>query len=257
MNNIFSKVKLNAGDTVLVSSDFLKILLFNKKFKKNISPDQLIDMLKEKIGKNGNLLFPTFNWDFCEGKDFDYKKTQSKCGLLSNIALKRDDFLRTKNPIYSFAVTGKDMELISNLEHEDCFDLNSPFGYLINKKAKNLFIDLHYRSRGFPFVHVAEQEVGVTYRYNKAFTSYYIDKKQNKSKKTFSMYVRDISKNIGATLISKEFDKILKKNEALNTSKILDGFSEVQIVDIKIAYNLLKENLRKNGSYIFSAKINE
>ena len=28
------------------------------------------------------------------------------------------------------------MELISNLEHEDCFDLNSPFGYLINKKAK-------------------------------------------------------------------------------------------------------------------------
>ena len=68
------------------------------------------------------------------------------------------------------------------------------------------------------------------------------------------MYVRDISKNIGATLISKEFDKILKKNEALNTSKILDGFSEVQIVDIKIAYNLLKENLRKMAATFFQLK---
>ena len=30
------------------------------------------------------------------------------------------------------------MELISNLEHKDCFSLNSPFGYLIDKKAKKI-----------------------------------------------------------------------------------------------------------------------
>ena len=64
-------------------------------------------MLKEKIGKMEICYSRHLIGTFCEGKDFDYKKTQSKCGLLSNIALKRDDFLRTKNPIYSFAVTGK------------------------------------------------------------------------------------------------------------------------------------------------------
>ena len=28
------------------------------------------------------------------------------------------------------------MQFISELEHKDCFSLNSPFGYLINKKGK-------------------------------------------------------------------------------------------------------------------------
>ena len=53
-------------------------------------------MLKEKIGNTGNLLFPTYNWSFCEGKEFDYKNTKSLCGTLSNIALQRKDFKRTK-----------------------------------------------------------------------------------------------------------------------------------------------------------------
>lgn len=256
MNNVFSKINVNEGDTILVSSDILRILL-NKSSNNQISPDKIIDMLKEKIGKNGNLLFPTFNWGFCEGKNFDYKKTQSLCGTLSNIALKRDDFIRTKNPIYSFVVTGKDAELISNLEHKDCFSLNSPFGYLIDKKAKNLFIDLHYRARGFPFVHVIEQEVGVKYRYNKNFTGLYIDEGGKITEQTFSMYVRDLSKNIGATLISEKFDNTLKKNNGIEISKILNGCSEVQIISIKIAYDLLKKDLSNNGEYIFSEKINE
>ena len=72
------------------------------------------------------------------------------------------------------------MELISNMHHKDCFSLDSPFGYLIKKKAKNLFLNLHYRIGGFPFVHVVEQEVGVKYRFKKDFTSNYIDKEEEK-----------------------------------------------------------------------------
>lgn len=257
MDNIFSKVDINDGDTVLVSSDILRILINNRNFKNVISPDKIIDMLKDKIGKNGNLLFPTFNWDFCKGNDYHYKTTESFCGTLSNIALKRNDFLRTKNPIYSFVVTGKDMQFISELEHKDCFSLNSPFGYLINKKAKNLFIDLHYRSRGFPFVHVVEQEVGVSYRYMKNFTGFCTDKDKKKTKKTYSMYVRDLKKNIGATLISEKFDKILLNNKAFQKLKILNNSSEVQIINIKVAYDLLKKDLANNGDFIFSVKIDE
>ena len=140
MKNVFSEININIGDTVLVSSDILKILLLNKKkLKEKISPNDIIDMLKEKIGSTGNLLFPTYNWGFCQGKVYHYKKTRSLCGTLSNTALQRNDFVRTKNPIYSFAVYGKDMELISNMHHKDCFSLDSPFGYLIKKKLKIYF----------------------------------------------------------------------------------------------------------------------
>ena len=72
MKNIFSEININNGDTVLVSSDVLKILLYNKKVESKISPDNIIDMLKEKIG-NGNLLFPTYNWSFVKGKNLIIK----------------------------------------------------------------------------------------------------------------------------------------------------------------------------------------
>ena len=68
---------------------------------------------------------------------------------------------------------------------------------------------------------------------------------------------RDISKNIGTTFIREEFDNILKQNNAYQISKILDGSSEVHIINVEIAYNLLKKNLENNGNYIFFAKINE
>lgn len=257
MKNVFSEININNGDTVLVSSDILKILLYNKKVESKISPDNIIDMLKEKIGNTGNLLFPTYNWSFCEGKEFDYKNTKSLCGTLSNIALQRKDFKRTKNPIYSFTVYGKDMEHITNLDHKDCFSFNSPFGYLIEKKAKNLFINLHYRVGGFPFVHVVEQKVGVNYRFKKDFKSFYVDKNNTKTMKTFSMFVRDISKNVGTTFIKEEFDDVLKEKKAFNTSKILDGSSEVNIIEVATAFDLLVENLSNKGNYIYSAKINE
>ena len=126
-------------------------------------------------------MLPAFNWDFCKGKDFDYHKTKSRTGSLSNIALKRKDFARTKNPIYSFAVTGKNTDYICNLNHKSCFGLDSPFGYLIQNHGKNLFIGMDYKD-GFAFDHVAEEAVGVNYRYFKNFSGFYSDKFKNIAK---------------------------------------------------------------------------
>ena len=105
---LLNKLKIKKGDKVLVTSNILRILLKFKKKEINFNPNILIDTLKKKIGKNGTLLIPTYNWDFCRGKTFDYNKTPSQSGALGNIALKRKDFMRSFNPIYSLAVTGKD-----------------------------------------------------------------------------------------------------------------------------------------------------
>ena len=211
-------------------------------------------MLIEKVGKSGTLMFPTYNWDFCKGIEFDYKKTMSFCGALSNTALKRKDFLRTKNPIYSFAVTGKDKDLICNMKHDNCFSLNSPFGYLIKNKGKNLFIDLHYRIGGFPFVHLAEQQVGVKYRFLKIFTGNYIDDSNNKSKVNYSMYVRDPKSKVAITFIHEKFDDILKKINAYK-EVFLDEIS-LTMIDIEKAYSHLVEDLKNGGDLIYTKKTN-
>ena len=44
---------------------------------------------------------------FAKECDFDYYKTQSVTGVLGKVALKRNDFIRTTNPIYSLQLLGK------------------------------------------------------------------------------------------------------------------------------------------------------
>jgi len=207
--------------------------------------------LINKIGPNGTLMFPTFNWDFCKGKDFDYNTTPSTTGSLSNIALKRKDFRRTKNPIYSFAVTGKDTDYICNLQHESCFGLDSPFGYLIKNHGKNLFIGIDYKY-GFTFDHIAEETVGVDYRYFKDFPGLYIDKFNKKTKVNYKMYVRNLNLNV-VTAIDQRFDDVLIRNEAYMKKKS-KGISLIMI-DLKKTYELMVEDLKSKGGLIYAKKI--
>ena len=69
------------------------------------------------------------------------------------------------NPIYSFAVTGKDKNSICKMPHKSCFGENSPFSYLIKKNGKNLFIGFKDYREGFNFPYVAEEKVGVKHRF--------------------------------------------------------------------------------------------
>ena len=255
MKNLFTNINLNIGDTILVSSDVLKIMIHNKNNTDKIDIESIIDMLIEKITTKGTLLFPTFNWDFCSGKVFNYKSTKSQCGVLSNIALKRPDFLRTKNPIYSFAVTGKNMEYICNMTHKDSFSYDSPFGYLIKKNAKNLFLNLNYRKSGFPFVHILEQELNLNHRYKKEFSSFYVDAYGNKKKETYSLFVRKIEEGIGETLIHKKFDKIMTKKKIFSKKTIIKNILETSIIELEPAYSLLKKEYLRNKSIIYSAKL--
>jgi len=252
LKNIFDKIKINRGDKVLVSSSILKILIKLKQDDKKSIANFIIDLLLDKVGKNGTLLFPTFNWGFCKGEDFDYNRTKSLSGSLGNFALERKDFQRTCNPIYSFAVSGEDKNYICNLKHESCFSLDSPFGYLIKNFGKNFFIDIDYKE-GFTFDHVAEETVGVDYRYYKNFTGFYIDKSNKKNKVSYKMYVRNLDLNISMTAIDKNFDNTLMKINAYE-KKTFDDVNFI-LIDIKKAYEAAILDLKTKGGLIYPKKI--
>ena len=137
--------------------------------------------------------------------------------------------MRSSNPIYSFAVTGKDKKKICNLKHLDCFSLNSPFGYLIKNKGKNIFIDLNYRAitettyGGFTFHHVVEQAVKIPYRYFKEFKGYYINKQKHKKLIKIKFYARNLKLKY-KVFLSKKLDKELKKKNLLKRVKFVGIF---------------------------------
>jgi aminoglycoside 3-N-acetyltransferase len=241
---ILSELGINQNDLLLVNSNMLNILIRNKKF---INIEKIIDALTETVTNNGTVMFPAYNWDFCKGENFDLKKTKSYTGSLSNLSLSRKDFQRSINPIYSFSIFGKNQEYIASLEHESCFNLDSPFGYLINNKGKNLFIDLDYKL-GLTIVHVAEEFIGVDYRYFKTFLGDFINLENKKKKVSFQMYVRDLNK-AKSTVIDDKFDEVLENNNAIKKINF-EGISFC-CVDLEKTFKLMCEELKNKNSLIY------
>lgn len=245
-DKILSSININKNDNLFISSD-MTTLLFNYleqgiKFDCNL----FIEAVQEKIGSNGTLIFPTYNWMFCKGETFDYNKTLSKTGIFSKVALKRDDFKRTKHPIYSFAVWGKNQKELYELENISSFGIGSPFDYMYHYNYKNLFIDVSYQD-SFTFVHYIEEVVGgenIDYRYMKDFTSDYIDENNNKSERTYSMFVRDIEKNTvhDFTDITKDID-----NGEYSKKYTVDG-SEYTTLMLRDIYPMVENDIKYNRS---------
>ena len=245
LKDIPKHLGINKGDSVLVSSSVKKLVDVEKKFTDNVDLNDLIDGFINAIGENGTLLFPTYNWGFCKGITFDYKHTQSEVGYLSVEALKRDDFTRTRHPIYSFAVWGKDKRFLFELDNKSSFGLNSPFNYMKEHNTKNVIIDVSLQ-HSFTYVHYVEQSSNLcsAYRYNKDFTSGYIDENGNKTLRTYSMFVRNLEKEVLNTVDPIESDFISKGVENIYNL----NNSNIKVIELGKCYDIILEDIKSNNS---------
>ena len=112
----------------------------------------------------GNLIFPTFNYDFPKSKVFDVEKTDSQVGSLTNYVRTLEDFYRTTTPVFSFAINKIRTKPYSN----------TPFG-------KESVLDDLYEEDGTivfygtginvcTYLHYVESQIGPPrYRYVKPF----------------------------------------------------------------------------------------
>lgn len=240
--NLLKNIRIEKGDIILVSSDIVRMaynfLLKGLKFSSNI----LIDALIERLGAEGTLVFPTYNWDFCKGVTFDYKKTRSKTGSLTNAALQRSDFKRTKHPIYSFAVWGRDKNLLCSMNNKSSFGQDSPFTYFYERRAKNLFFDVEYDDSA-TFVHYLEEKIGVEYRFMKDFTAGYIDDNESFSQETYSMYVRPLDREVVSSF---DMHELFVSNGVVEEFFVEGGC--FRLLNMHKAYNMVEDDILNNSS---------
>lgn len=194
-----SVIGIQKGDIILLTSDITDLFLTCQEHGETFDANVLLDKFQEAVGEEGTLLIPTYNWGFCQGKTFDYRRTPSKTGALGNAALRRKDFKRTKHPIYSFAVWGKDTAYLCSLENVDSFGPDSPFAYLERVDGKNVFIGSASMRNSFTYIHYIEQQLGASYRFSKMFRSHYVDQDGNDSEKEYGMYVRNLDLDVVCT----------------------------------------------------------
>lgn len=236
-----SILEIEKGDIILLTSDITDLFLRCQEKGETFDINILLDQFQEALGAEGTLLIPTYNWGFCQGKPFDYKRTPSKTGAIGNAALRRKDFIRTKHPIYSFAVWGKDAEKLATMENVESFGSDSPFAYLEQVNAKNVFIGASLRN-SFTYIHYIEQKLGAKYRYSKMFKSHYIDQDKVDSIREYAMYVRDL--NLDVVCTPDPFVDILYANHLVKSGHIngvlyeVIQFSDVTpIIEKDILYN--------------------
>lgn len=246
-----SVLKIEKGDVILLTSDITDLFLQCQENGEIMDVNILLDNFQEAIGEEGTLLIPTYNWGFCQGKAFDYKKTPSKTGAIGNAALRRKDFTRTKHPIYSFAVWGKDAVKLAEMDNIESFGPDSPFAYLEQVDAKNVFIGASLRN-SFTYIHYIEQKLKAPYRFSKVFRSHYIDQDKVDTVRDYSMYVRDL--DLDVVCAPNPFVDILYANQVVQHG-LINGvpyevirFSEVTpYIQNDILYNRSKNLCKYKG----------
>lgn len=240
--DIVSKLPIKRGEILYINSDILELAKACKENGERFDCVEFIKTIQDAIGNEGTLLIPTFNWDFCKGIPFDYKKTRSMTGALGNAALKMPEFVRTAHPIYSFAVWGKDRKLLRDMSNVRAWGKDSPFAYMQTNAARAFVIGLA-PTIGNTFLHYIEECNGVDYRYEKEFTAPYTDAQGVALQRTYSMYVRDLEADPQHTSFS-VLDTIMLQLNVLQTFNIngipfhfVDLVGMYDIVSLEIRYN--------------------
>ena len=238
-----SHLGLRRGGVIFVSSDITNLGLNCMDHGEKFSANAFIDAFLDTIGLEGTLIFPTYNWGFCQGLTFDYHRTKCETGALGITALKRSDFKRTRHPIYSFAVAGKYQKELCSYDNVSSFGKDSPFAFLERHNAQNVIIGVIY-SHCFTLMHYFEQKYGISYRYEKNFVGNYIDENGVESKRSYSMYVRDLDLDV-----DNDMEEMGREMEYKGVSRsFLINNETIKVVNVGECDPLFKEDILNNRS---------
>ena len=241
------RLGIGKGDILYVGSDFAAVMVLaareldvTSREDRDEFLNHYVDHIKEHVGEQGTILIPVYSWKYCKGVAFDYYKTQGEVGAFNNFVLNnRKDFKRTRHPIYSFMVWGKDAGMLVNMNNQEAWGEASPFYYLHHNGGKEFDINVS-GLRSMTFKHYVEMSLRVPYRYPKFFLAEYTDENGVTEERCYSMYVRDLSVSMHSSQNNAFFEeKGVGKTQAFHDY-------ELHVIDLPGAYEALRDDILNN-----------
>ena len=93
------------------------------------------------IGSEGTLVMPTFTYSsFKENKFFDKNNSKSEVGLITETFRNLENVVRSSNPVFSVAATGKLADVFENSTQTDCYGENTCFDLIFS-----ITLDIYFR----------------------------------------------------------------------------------------------------------------
>ena len=227
------------------------LLAFFKKTHHN--PKKIWDIIYDNY-KDKTIIMPAFTFSICKNKKivWDYKKTKSETGSLTEFFRNTISLKRTIHPIHSVSIFGPNYKEIPDHNCKSSFGAGSTWEWLSNNKnVCNLSMGIGLNG-GATICHYPEQKHKVDYRYFKFFKAKIIDKKKNLSERKYSYYTRIKNKKFEGINNWKKCEIDLMKNKILKQIKIneiifqkMNCFNAVKFIAMK---------LNKNPNYLGKLK---
>jgi len=244
------------GDTILLHSDVGR-LLANYNFYNRpddvigdvLTVDNILDSFLHAVGEIGTLIIPLFNFGFSSGKDFDIRRTPSNMGALTEVARKRDGYIRTTNPVYSFAIFGKRKDYFKSVKLTTALGSDSVYARLLELDGKIAALGLP-DNKCMTFFHHIEEIHQVPYRIYKEFMGLYSGHSGVAKQQKIRLYVRDLDNGVRTSV---ENAGNLMWEEGLYHGERFDTGLGLRTISANEMYsfvsNLIKENKTKDVLY--------
>jgi len=235
--NALKDVGVEKGDSIFLHADLKSF----GKIKNTITRDEFlgsfIEALREGVGKEGNIIMPTFSYSFCKKEVFDPKTTPSKVGVLTEYFRKLKDIKRSADAIFSVAALGPDKGYFTDVG-TNCFGKQSIFEKLYSKNVKILFLGETF---DITYMHYIEQKFGSPYRFIKEFRGQIRSGDELKGA-VFYYNVRPLDKNIEYDL--EGIANFLDSKGVLKKGKL--GNSKIRAVNAVEAFNEIMKGFEEN-----------
>lgn len=142
-----SRIGIEKGDILIVHSSYRPLKCFGMK------PNEIIDMLKQMVGKEGTLVMPSFalfpeeisgTFEETSHKQFTYDVGRSEAwtGIITDLFWREDDVVRSRYPDNPLAAWGKySTEMFAKEQQGDlALGPNSAWKFCAERNAKVLFL---------------------------------------------------------------------------------------------------------------------
>jgi aminoglycoside N3'-acetyltransferase len=234
----FQRLNIINGDSVFLTSN---LGMLGKPDTKNknllkVSSTWILEVLKELIGRKGNIFVPVYSYSFTKKrKVFSPKSTRSEVGYFSNFFLKQKKIIRSNDPMMSIAGYGPNVKNILLKASNSSFGDNCVFErFLKLNKLKCCHISLGIN--WIPFLHYLDWKNKVPFRFNKILSGYLINGKKRKKIKWifYARYLRKETIADGYKIGNKAVKEKLYISQKLGNSKIY-------VINYKSFFNFSKK----------------
>lgn len=243
--NFCNALGIKRGDNLMIHGNISAINQFNFNTKFNIKQklDTFYKELKNRISTKGNILIPSFTYNFCKKKFVNLDNNTSEVGMFSELSRKLRYGNRTSHPIFSFKVFGNGYKYFENSNHNTCFGLESLFDRFNKINGKIIFLGCELDR--MTFIHFVEESFKVKYRYIKKINGKIQFKKKIK-KVNVNYFVRKLNSKKKLNLRSL-YDLMIKYNKIKSFEL---GRYNVILVEAKDIQKYAMKGLKKNINFL-------